>query len=224
MGSAAGQAGCHHALIFGASGINGWAVVNQMLLGYPDQSTFSKVTALTNRPLSLEVSQWPSSDKLNIVSGLDLLKGDQSELEQTLKAKVGNIETVSHVYFFAYIIDADPAKEVTINKDLLQRAISAIENLSPNLKFVVLPTGTKVGCSDMSSIVLLDPSETEHRRLTESTSCGTPSQTKTTYHSKSHFLGFQSPMPAKCSTTRSWTCSSQCLPTNPGRSAMSSPT
>ena len=40
-------------------------------------------------------------------------------------------------------MDTDPAKECQINKDLIKRAVSAVENLSKNLKFVVLPTGTK---------------------------------------------------------------------------------
>lgn len=40
-------------------------------------------------------------------------------------------------------MDADPEKEVTINRDLLSKAIKAVESLAPNLKFVVLPTGTK---------------------------------------------------------------------------------
>jgi len=41
-------------------------------------------------------------------------------------------------------MDQDPEKECTINLDLLERAVTAIEKLSSNLKFVVLPTGTKV--------------------------------------------------------------------------------
>jgi nucleoside-diphosphate-sugar epimerase len=139
-----GAAGGHHALVLGASGINGWAVVNQILLGYPAANVFSRVSALTNRPLSQEVSQWPKSDKLNIVSGLDLLKGSQTELQDAIKSRVESIETVTHVYFFAYIIDEDPAKEVSINVDLLKRAVSAVEALSSKLQFVVLPTGTKV--------------------------------------------------------------------------------
>lgn len=40
-------------------------------------------------------------------------------------------------------MDPDPAKEISINVDLLSRAIKAVENVAPNLKFVVLPTGTK---------------------------------------------------------------------------------
>lgn len=43
----------------------------------------------------------------------------------------------------AYIMDQDPAKEIDINVQLLTRAVTAVQNLSNNLKFVVMPTGTK---------------------------------------------------------------------------------
>ncbi|KAF1990415.1 hypothetical protein K402DRAFT_348521 [Aulographum hederae CBS 113979] len=139
-----GKTSGNHALIYGASGITGWAITNQLLEGYPSPDSFSKVTALTNRPLSAEQALWPKSDKLQIVSGLDLLteKG-QEGLEEEMKSKVKDMETVSHVYFFAYIMDPDPAKEIEINVRLLERAIKAVEHLSNALKFVVLPTGTK---------------------------------------------------------------------------------
>jgi nucleoside-diphosphate-sugar epimerase len=143
MGSAGISHG-NHALVYGASGVTGWAVVNQILDGYPAADTFTKVTALTNRPLSPEAAQWPKSDKLEVVSGLDLLKGSQEELENDIKQKIADIENVTHVYFFAYIMDADPEKEISINVDLLKRAVTAIEHLSSKLRFVVLPTGTKV--------------------------------------------------------------------------------
>lgn len=133
-----------HALVFGASGITGWAIVNAILNGYPTPEVFSQVTALTNRPLSLEASQWPVSDKLQLVSGIDLLHGDQTALENTLQQSVPNVDQVTHVYFFAYTMDPNPEKEIQINVDLLRRAVTAIENLSSKLEFVVLPTGTKV--------------------------------------------------------------------------------
>ncbi|KAH6976936.1 hypothetical protein BKA56DRAFT_632876 [Ilyonectria sp. MPI-CAGE-AT-0026] len=134
----------NHALVFGASGITGWAITNLILNGYPTPDTFESVTALTNRPLAAVAAQWPSSPKLQIVSGIDILtpKG-QSGLEEELKSKVTHMSKVTHVYFFAYIMDADPAKEISTNVDLLSRAIRAVEGLAPNLKFVVLPTGTK---------------------------------------------------------------------------------
>ncbi|KAJ2895273.1 hypothetical protein MKZ38_006738 [Zalerion maritima] len=134
----------NHALVFGASGITGWAITNAILNGYPTPETFESVTALTNRPLSPEAAQWTRSPKLQAISGIDILtpKG-QGALEEELKAKVKNIGSISHVYFFAYIMDADPGKEISINVDMIKRAVSSVENLSSNLKFVVLPTGTK---------------------------------------------------------------------------------
>lgn len=133
-----------HALVYGASGITGWAIVNQILDGFPADNTFTKVTALTNRPLPPETAQWPSSSKLQVVSGLNLLEGDQATLEKTMKDRVPDIENVSHVYFFAYIMDPNPEKEISINIDLLRRAVEAVEHLGNNLEWVVLPTGTKV--------------------------------------------------------------------------------
>ncbi|KAK7417116.1 hypothetical protein QQZ08_011742 [Neonectria magnoliae] len=142
----------NHALVFGASGITGWAITNLILNGYPTLDTFGSVTALTNRPLAAEATQWPSSPKLQIVSGIDILTPNgQSGLEAELRSKVTHMSRVTHVYFFgslahkkqAYIMDADPAKEISTNVSLLSRAIRAVELLAPNLKFVVLPTGTK---------------------------------------------------------------------------------
>ncbi|KAK5674471.1 hypothetical protein LTS10_012859 [Elasticomyces elasticus] len=133
----------NHALIFGATGIQGWAVTNQLLKGYPSSDSFDKVTALANRPPS-ENLLWPSSDKLQIVSGINLLKEDgQEALEKQMKEKVPGIETVTHVFFFAYIFKEDPSEEISVNVELLKRAITAAENLSKHLKFVLLPTGTK---------------------------------------------------------------------------------
>jgi hypothetical protein len=40
-----------HALVFGASGISGWSILNQALT-YPTPTTFSHITGLTNRPLT----------------------------------------------------------------------------------------------------------------------------------------------------------------------------
>lgn len=91
----------HHALIFGASGITGWAITHALLEGYPHPDTFSEVTALTNRPLPAEVAQWPQSEKLQVVSGLDLLTSNGIKgLEEEMRSRIKDVETVSHVYFF----------------------------------------------------------------------------------------------------------------------------
>ncbi|KAK6439955.1 hypothetical protein LTR95_003818 [Oleoguttula sp. CCFEE 5521] len=133
----------NHALIYGATGIQGWAIVNEILKGYPSPDSFSKVTALANRPPS-ENMLWPKNDKLQVISGIDLQNKDgQEALEKQMREKVPGIETVTHVFFFAYIFKEDPTEEIGINVQLLERATLAVEHLSPALQFVLLPTGTK---------------------------------------------------------------------------------
>jgi hypothetical protein len=46
----------------------------------------------------------------------------------------------------AYKQDSDPAAEVEVNRGMLERLIIALNTLSPKLKFVVFPSGSKV-CS-----------------------------------------------------------------------------
>lgn len=60
-----------HALVFGASGISGWALLNQCL-SYPTPSTFRRVTGLCNRPLNSQNALLPNDPRLNIVHGIDL--------------------------------------------------------------------------------------------------------------------------------------------------------
>lgn len=141
----------NHALVFGASGISGWAVVNALLNGYPDADTFTRVTALTNRPLPQESSQWPPSEKFQAIDGIDLLAGEQADLDHALKQRVPGIDTVTHVYFFAYILNMEPQQEIQANVKILRRAVTAIQTLSPGLKFVVLPAGAKVGLCNGAS-------------------------------------------------------------------------
>jgi hypothetical protein len=90
----------NHALIYGASGISGWAIVNAILNGYPSKDAFGKVTAMVNRPLTREMALWPEDPRLQIVSGVDLVKGTQEELEAQIKEKVTDVENVTQVYFY----------------------------------------------------------------------------------------------------------------------------
>ncbi|KAL6230330.1 hypothetical protein BDW75DRAFT_234488 [Aspergillus navahoensis] len=78
------------------------------------------MTALTNRPLSAVDSGWPASKNLNVVPGLDLLSGEQATLEDSIRQQVPQIETVCHI-------------ETQIDVDLLQRAVTAVDNLSDKL-------------------------------------------------------------------------------------------
>ncbi|PKY04967.1 hypothetical protein P168DRAFT_251949, partial [Aspergillus campestris IBT 28561] len=132
-----------HALVFGASGINGWAFVNALLSDYPSADAFQHVTAFTNRPLSAKDAQWPASSKLQLVSGLDLVGNDEAGVQDELQKRVPHIEGVTAIYFCAYVFDSDNAREIDINVGMLKKVVLAVEKLSVNLKVVALPTGVK---------------------------------------------------------------------------------
>lgn len=85
-----------NALVFGASGITGWAIV-KMALEYPSPATFSRVIGLTNRPLTLEDSRLTGDPRLSLRSGIDL-SGNFENTRAALQGVEG-IEKVTHVYF-----------------------------------------------------------------------------------------------------------------------------
>lgn len=89
-----------HALVFGASGVSGWAVVDQLLKGYPADERWDKVTALTNRPLSLEVSIWPKKSGLQIVSSVNLLGGSTEDLMAVMKERISDVDNVTHIFYY----------------------------------------------------------------------------------------------------------------------------
>lgn len=94
----------HHALVFGASGILGWSIVDQILKHYPEKGVFSKVTALSNRPLSEDTAFWPKAGpgipELRIVDGVDLSKGSVEDVQRILATRVPDIAEVTHIYYF----------------------------------------------------------------------------------------------------------------------------
>lgn len=149
-----------HALIFGASGISGWALLNE-ITSYPTPTTFAKITGLSNRPLTLEQAYLPQDPRLNLINGIDLTKS-VDEVVGMLKEKVEDAQTISHVFFTGILrphdqwllqVKADPHPAYIqednfeslrkVNTALLDTAIRAIEQVSPALKMVVLQTGGK---------------------------------------------------------------------------------
>ncbi|KEF50997.1 uncharacterized protein A1O9_12951 [Exophiala aquamarina CBS 119918] len=132
-----------HALVLGASGIQGWAIVRE-LLDDRNQHTFSKVTAVTNRPLVQKFLLWPQSDRLQLVHGLELNGTSKASLEKNFREKILDIDAITHVYYCAYRWLPDQVAERTVNTQMLQNAISVIASLSCRLEFVVLLTGAKV--------------------------------------------------------------------------------
>lgn len=105
-----------HALVFGASGLIGWAIIDQLLSNYPSPGTFAKVTALVNRPLDIQDSFWPleanrplnvqgspQQPELQLVSGINLADGTVQSVTELLQTKVKGIEHVTHVFYFGML-------------------------------------------------------------------------------------------------------------------------
>ncbi|KAJ2996793.1 hypothetical protein NUW58_g854 [Xylaria curta] len=153
-----------HAIVYGASGIIGWAVVDHLLRSYPKARTFPKITALTNREVKRSESHWPGPDisrpNLQLVSGIDLRGGDGAALASALEQAVEDIHTVTHLYYLgmfqrkklyvpqinkdrAFTSVPDEVEEVATNRRMLQNVIDAHNLLSPSLQFVVFPGGTR---------------------------------------------------------------------------------
>lgn len=86
-----------HVLILGASGISGWAAVNQATT-YPTPDTFARITGTTNRPLTVEQAHLPNDPRINLVSGIDFTK-PVAQVISMLKEKIPNINTVTHVIY-----------------------------------------------------------------------------------------------------------------------------
>jgi hypothetical protein len=98
----------NHAIIFGASGLVGWSVLDQLLSNYPKPGSFSGVTAVINRPVAEPDWGLPSASShrpgLQIVSGIDLLNGTADDLGRQLKERVPDVESVTHIFYFGTYI------------------------------------------------------------------------------------------------------------------------
>ena len=101
----------NHAIVFGATGLLGWAVVNQLLSGYPSADSFSTVTAVINRQVTKDELLWPNgSDKstqLDIISGINIAEGTGETLAQILSQKVANVKHITHVFYFGTVVESE---------------------------------------------------------------------------------------------------------------------
>lgn len=86
-----------HALVLGASGIQGWAIVNE-LLKESNSELFHTVTAVTKRPLDHEYSLWPRSSRLSLIHGIDLTSQQASQINESFMT-IPDINSVTHVYY-----------------------------------------------------------------------------------------------------------------------------
>jgi hypothetical protein len=129
------------ALVFGASGVTGHAII-KTLLSYPTPTTFSRVIGLTNRPLSSAIARLPEDERLELYSEINLLEREKSLLQLQ---HIPGIQQVTHVYYAAYAGHGESFEELKrINNELLTNAIGGVEICCPALQFVTLNTGGKV--------------------------------------------------------------------------------
>ncbi|RFU74718.1 hypothetical protein TARUN_7530 [Trichoderma arundinaceum] len=134
------------ALVFGASGITGWAILREAL-EYPTTTAYNRIIGLTNRPLDRSTSFLPDDNRLTLVHGIDLT-GSIDDVVAKL-GDIDGIKDVTDVYFAAYVQPAgasdfegfDILKEVNVR--ILETAVKAVERVSPKLRFWTLQTGGK---------------------------------------------------------------------------------
>ncbi|KIX04889.1 uncharacterized protein Z518_05760 [Rhinocladiella mackenziei CBS 650.93] len=140
-----------HALVFGASGISGWALLKEAL-GCPAPTTFEYVTAVTNRPL--------------ITSNTQCVVGLTGSVDSIVSA-LNTIETVSPVFLFVYL---DPGKD---NKDLkkantgpIRTAVEATQNAASNVKSSILQLGGKAyGLECPNAVEVIPPPNESYPRV-----------------------------------------------------------
>ncbi|RCI12450.1 hypothetical protein L249_1149 [Ophiocordyceps polyrhachis-furcata BCC 54312] len=147
----------NHALVFGATGLLGWGVLEQLL---SDEGTFTTVTAVLRRPTTAEELGLDSvSDKLTLADGVDLLADD--DVGGRLLERVSGVERTTHVFYFGEFdgsagdleTETDGSKafaavdgehrEVEVNADMMRRVVAALNVVAPRLRSFVYGGGTK---------------------------------------------------------------------------------
>ncbi|PQE19246.1 3-oxo-Delta(45)-steroid 5-beta-reductase protein [Rutstroemia sp. NJR-2017a BBW] len=133
------------ALIFGASGISGWALARECLK-YPSEDTFNRVIALSNQRLLKEEFLLSETDasRLDLHAGIDLSKGvDDSDLQQQFSS-ISGIKETTHVYYTAYGGHRSDHSTLTkINETFFMTALSLVSKNCPRIQFFSLQTGGK---------------------------------------------------------------------------------
>lgn len=85
------------ALVFGASGISGWALAKN-LLSYPSATTFDRVIGLMHRPRTLAESGLPQDPRLELYSGVDL-RTDLENVKMQMQERIPDLDQVTHMYY-----------------------------------------------------------------------------------------------------------------------------
>ncbi|KAI1948664.1 hypothetical protein LOZ12_006212 [Ophidiomyces ophidiicola] len=133
-----------HALVLGASGMSGWAFINQLLHNYPRPGIWRRITGVNRKPMNEEEkSYWPTDGRLALASGFDLHGDDEDILRQKFE-KIRDMKTVTHVYYLVHdpIPDFESPEPFAVSLGALRKSLKTIESLAPNLRFIHLQYGT----------------------------------------------------------------------------------
>lgn len=136
----------NHALVFGASGTAGWAVVNQLLNRHRAFGTYSSMTALVNRPLSIEASKWdvkPGQPELQIAARMDLTSSTAEGFAAKLKSEINHVEHTTHVFYCAFKQHDDPQQECQVNRQMMRCLANALNLACPNMQAFVVCAGAR---------------------------------------------------------------------------------
>ncbi|KAK3374768.1 hypothetical protein B0H63DRAFT_256100 [Podospora didyma] len=134
------------ALVFGASGITGWAVLREALR-YPTTQSFSRIIGLSNRPLDRSQLLLPDDPRLCLASGVDLNAGPDQVVAEL--SRIDGIQDVTDVFFAAYVQPPGTSDfeghEILkkVNVRILETAAIAVEIACPRLQYWSLQTGGK---------------------------------------------------------------------------------
>lgn len=115
--------------------------------------------------MSIEDVGLPSDPRLQLANGVDLT-GSVESVVSSLKEKVKNVETTTHVFFTAYIAAGDLETAKKINTSILDVAIRAVEQLAPKLQRVILQTGGKgYGVEYPDKVTITAPLREDYPRI-----------------------------------------------------------
>ncbi|GFZ49817.1 hypothetical protein JCM24511_07220 [Saitozyma sp. JCM 24511] len=133
------------AIVFGANGISGTALLGQLVLSSPKQ--WKRIIAVSRRPPVLE-----HSDVRVVFKSIDLL-GDVQGIAKDLH-EAGGAEA-AHVFFYAYLAKDNEDELVAVNRRLFANTLDAVARACPKLETFSLQTGYKyygahLGGSDLS--------------------------------------------------------------------------
>lgn len=126
------------ALIWGANGISGNALLRELL--ERPSSEWSRVIAVSRHPLRIVNEN--QDQRLKFVQ-LDVISSSVDEISKKLR-EVEGADSITNVFHYCYIEKEDENEAVKVNEELLDKALRASAQVSSCLRLLVLQTGYKV--------------------------------------------------------------------------------